>query len=52
MFEGEGDKEVDDEEDYEDGKSQVITWGVGEDGKNFLTILENLVMASTSRTVI
>ena len=22
------DKEVDDEEDYEDGKSQVITWGV------------------------
>ena len=29
MFEDEGDKEVDDEEDFEDGKSQVITWGVG-----------------------
>ena len=28
MFEGEGDKEVDDEEDYEDGKSQVIILGV------------------------
>ena len=28
MFEDEGDKEVDDEEDYEDGNSQVITWGV------------------------
>ena len=29
MFEDEGDKEVDDEEDYEDDKSQVITWRVG-----------------------
>ena len=35
MFEGEGDKEVDDEEDYEDGKSQVITWGVGRMERTF-----------------
>ena len=35
MFEHEGDKEVDDEEVCEDGKSQVITWGVGRMERTF-----------------